>query len=197
MNACDTVRPTIETHAAGAWYAVSTRYRHERIVRDELQRKGIEHFLPTIRTVSRWKDRAKELEQALFPGYCFVRIDLCDRLRVLETRGVVHLVGNTRGPIPLPTSEIASLQVLMRSDAAYGWEQTFRTGMAVQVIRGPLHGVRGVLIRMVSACRLLLGVQLIQQAASVEIDADSVMPITSSADVRPTEHRSSHHAVIS
>jgi len=196
MNQYDAFQTGIETSAAGAWYAVTTRYRHERLVRDELQRKGIEHFLPTVRTVSRWKDRAKEIEQALFPGYCFVRIDLRDRLRVLESRGVVHLVGNAHGPVPIQTSEIAALQLLTRSETLYGWEPTFQPGMAVEVIRGPLEGVRGVLIRMVSACRLLLGVQLIQQAASVEIDAESVLPIVSPSGLSPAEPRLRQHAVM-
>ena len=46
---------------AGSWYAVWTRSRHEQIVRQEIERKRIEAFLPTITRWSRWKDRKKKI----------------------------------------------------------------------------------------------------------------------------------------
>jgi transcriptional antiterminator NusG len=50
------------------WYAIWTRSRHEGVVRDQLEQKGIEAFLPTIPKWSRWKDRKKKIEWPLFPG---------------------------------------------------------------------------------------------------------------------------------
>jgi transcription antitermination factor NusG len=50
-------------------------------------------------------------------------------------------------------------------------------GMAVEVIRGPLKGVRGILLRKEKRHRLVLGVRLIQQAAVVEIDVNDVAPV--------------------
>ena len=48
--------------------------------------------------------------------------------------------------------------------------------MPVEVIRGPLQGVRGILLRKEKHHRLVLGVRLIQQAAAVEIDVNDVVP---------------------
>ncbi len=48
--------------------------------------------------------------------------------------------------------------------------------MMVEVIRGPLQGVRGILLRKEKRHRLVLGVRLIQQAAAVEIDVNDVVP---------------------
>ena len=50
-------------------------------------------------------------------------------------------------------------------------------GMQVEVVRGPLQGVHGILLRKERRHRLVLGVRLIQQAAAVEIDVSDVMPI--------------------
>ena len=58
-----------------AWYALWTRSRHENVVREQLERKGYEAFLPTITKWSRWKDRKKKIDWPLFPGYCFARFD--------------------------------------------------------------------------------------------------------------------------
>ena len=51
------------------WFAVWTRSRHEQAVRQELEKKGLEAFLPTIPKWSRWKDRKKKIDWPLFPGY--------------------------------------------------------------------------------------------------------------------------------
>jgi hypothetical protein len=47
-------------HAAPQWYAIWTRSRHEQVVREQLEQKQIEAFLPTITKWSRWKDRKKK-----------------------------------------------------------------------------------------------------------------------------------------
>ncbi len=160
-----------------AWYAVWTRSRHEKVVREELASKGIEHFLPTIKTVNQWKDRKQQVEVPLFPGYCFARIGLEDRIRVLESRGVIQLVGNGPRPIPIPDDEIEHLRRLMGSDLLYEYGRYERKGVEVEVIHGPLQGVRGSLIRMASKCRLVIAVRLIEQAAVVDIDAGSVIAL--------------------
>ena len=49
-------------------------------------------------------------------------------------------------------------------------------GLQVEVIRGPLQGVHGILLRKDKRHRLVLGVRLIQQAAAVEIDVNDVGP---------------------
>lgn len=50
-------------------------------------------------------------------------------------------------------------------------------GMLVEVVRGPLQGVQGILLRKDKRHRLVIGVRLIQQAAAVEIDVGDVLPV--------------------
>ena len=50
------------------------------------------------------------LDLPLFPGYVFVRLALCDRLRVLQIPSVVRLVGINGHPAPLPDDEIEALR---------------------------------------------------------------------------------------
>jgi transcription antitermination factor NusG len=49
--------------------------------------------------------------------------------------------------------------------------------MSVEVVRGPLEGLRGVLLRKDKRHRLVISVHLIQQAAAVEIDAGDVVSV--------------------
>ena len=46
-------------------------------------------------------------------------------------------------------------------------------GMLVEVISGPLKGVKGRLVREASRSRLVLRMSLIQRAVSIEIDRES------------------------
>ncbi len=65
------------------WYAIHTRSRHEKVVRDQFDAKGITHLLPSHLKRSVWKDRVKMIEVPLFGGYIFGYFALQDRLHVL------------------------------------------------------------------------------------------------------------------
>jgi transcription antitermination factor NusG len=143
-------------------------------VRDQLQQKHVEVFLPTITKWSRWKDRKKQIEWPLFPGYCFARFDAEARLPVLKCEGVVTIVGIEGQPSPIPPIEIDSIRQLIDSELAFDPCPLIKEGMMVEVKAGPLKGVVGRLVRKGSHARLVLSVDLIGQAVSVEVDAADV-----------------------
>jgi transcription antitermination factor NusG len=157
-----------------SWFAVWTRSRHESRVVQQLQQKGIESFLPTITRWSRWKDRKKRIDWPLFPGYCFARFDARVALPVLTCSGVVSLVSCDGTPASIPDEEIEHVRVLVTSELQYDPCPLIHEGMAVRVVSGPLRGVRGRLVRKGAHARLVLAVDLIGQAVSVEIDAADV-----------------------
>ncbi|MBA3950239.1 MAG: UpxY family transcription antiterminator [Acidobacteria bacterium] len=156
------------------WFALWTRSRHEQVVREQLERKGVETFLPTIMKWSRWKDRKKQIAWPLFPGYCFARFDAVDRLPILKCTGVVSIVGFDGEPAAIPESEIAGIRTLVDSALAYDPCPMIHEGDMVEVTHGPLTGVIGRLVRKGAHARLVLSVELIGQGVSVEVDAADV-----------------------
>jgi transcription antitermination factor NusG len=157
------------------WFAIWTRSRHEQVVREQLQNKQIAVFLPTITRWSRWKDRRKRIDWPLFPGYCFAKFDPADPLPVLKCTGVVNIVSIAGKLAPIPPYELESIRLLMASELQYDPCPLIREGMMVEVVHGPLRGVIGRLMRKVSErARLVLSVDLIGQAVSVEVDAGDV-----------------------
>lgn len=158
------------------WYALWTRSRHEHAVREQLARKGYEAFLPTITKWSRWKDRKKQIDWPLFPGYCFARFDPAAKLPVITCTGVVNIVSFAAEPAPIPELEIASIRRLVESDLQYDPCPLIREGDIVEVVHGPLRGVVGRLVRKGAHARLVLAVELIGQGASVTVDAADVKP---------------------
>ena len=158
------------------WYALRTKSRHEKFVRDQLNKQGIEPLLPTVKRLSQWKDRKKEIEVPLFSGYCFVRFGKEGKLPVQKVVGVLEVVGSKR-PEPIPEEEIESLKTLMTSVLPYDPHPYLHEGMKVEVVRGPLRGAHGMLLRKEKRHRLVIGVRLIQQAAAVEIDVNDVVAV--------------------
>ena len=157
------------------WFAVWTKSRHEQVVRTQLEQKAIEAFLPTVPKWSRWKDRKKKIDWPLFPGYCFARFDSRQqRLDVLKCGGVVNIISVEGEPAPIPEYEIHAIRQLVESDLAYDPCPLIREGMMVEVTHGPLKGVVGRLSRKNDKARLVLSVDLIGQAVSVEVDAADV-----------------------
>jgi transcriptional antiterminator NusG len=160
--------------ASPEWYAIWTRSRHEQVVRDQLEQKGVEAFLPTLPKWSRWKDRKKKIDWPLFPGYCFARFDLSERLPVLKCSGVVSIISFDGEIAPIPEQEITGIRRLVESELQYDPCPLIREGMMVEVTHGPLKGVIGRLIRKGAHARLILAVDLIGQAVSVDVDAADV-----------------------
>ena len=157
------------------WYALWTRSRHEQVVREQLAQKQIEAFLPTITKWSRWKDRKKKIDWPLFPGYCFARFDANERLPILKCAGVVNIVSFEGEPAPIPEHEIVGIRQLVDSELAYDPCPLIKEGAMVEVMHGPLRGVVGRLVRKDNEkARLVLSVDLIGQAVSVEVDAADV-----------------------
>lgn len=144
-------------------------------MREQLERKRIEAFLPTIPKWSRWKDRKKKIDWPLFPGYCFAYFDPVDALPILKCTGVVNIVSFEGKPAPIPEYELESIRVLVSSELQYDPCPLIHEGMMVEVVHGPLRSVVGRLMRKdAHHARLVLSVDLIGQAVSVEVDAADV-----------------------
>jgi transcription termination/antitermination protein NusG len=161
---------------AQPWYAIWTRSRHEQVVRDQIAAKGFTVFLPTVGRWRRWKDRKKKVDWPLFPGYCFASFDAADRLQILKCSGVVSIVSFNGEIAPIPEHEIEGIRRLVETDLQYDPCPLIKEGMMVEVVHGPLRGVIGRLVRKGSHARLILAVDLIGQAVSVEVDAADVKP---------------------
>ncbi len=160
------------------WYAAYTCVNREKKIATQMERHGIEHFLPTYESVRRWKDRRVRLAMPLFPGYVFVFLALCDRLAVLQIPGVVHLVSFNGHPAPLDGSQIERLRMVI-SQMRVEPHPFLTVGRRVRVQLGPLAGAEGILRRRKSSCRVVLSLELIQRSVSVEVDIADVEPLVS------------------
>jgi transcription antitermination factor NusG len=159
------------------WYAVCVSPRHEKVVATHLEMRGPTCFLPVYRSVRRWKDRRKQLDMVLFPGYVFVNLDLRHRLPVLQAPGVLRFVTFQGHPAPLPDSELKSLAVGLAQSARTEPHPYLRRGRRVRVVRGPLANTEGILVRRKERFRLVLSIDLIMRSVMLDVDEADVEPL--------------------
>ena len=169
---------TLEADCAGhglgvsRWYALRTKSRFEATTASALREKGFLEFVPTWRSRRMWSDRVKELDLPLFPGYVFCHFDASDPYPVLNSPGVVHIVSAGSKPIPVEDREIESVRTICAAELpAMPWAH-FVAGQRVAIMRGPLKGVEGTLVRLKDEYRLVVSISLLQRAVSAEVQRD-------------------------
>lgn len=167
-----------ESAASTQWYAIQTKVRYEQIARQQLLSRDIETFLPTTARWSRWKDRRKRIESALFPGYCFARFNLGARVRVLECSGVSKIVSVNGHPEAVPDCQLNSIRLLVEGAVPFDPCSLLPEGTKVEIMGGPLRGVVGHVLRTDrDRATVVLTVDAIQRALRVEVAAEDVCPI--------------------
>lgn len=170
-----------------AWFAVQTGYRCEQRVARGLTTKGLEIYLPLLSETHQWKDRRKLVDVPAFSGYLFVHFEpsLRNRVRVLETNGVVRLLGGNHTPNPVDAVEIESLRRTLSSGVSCDRCESLVPGALVKVKRGPLTGVQGRLVRIKNSFRLVVAISVFSQAISTELgwnDVEAVQESVASED---------------
>lgn len=153
------------------WYAVQTRPRHERVVENRLQAKGLEVFLPISREVHRWSDRRKHVEVPLFSNYVFVRIRPTpeDRLRVFRVEGLFGFVGARGEGTPIPDEQIRAVQVMAQKNVAWSVHPFLQVGQRVRIRGGALEGLEGIFVSRNGEDRLVISIDTVQRSLSMSL----------------------------
>ena len=161
------------------WYAIHTCARHEKGVVTRLRNAGITTFLPLVTEVHRWSDRSKVVQLPLFSCYAFVRIPPVPefQVKVLRAAGVLRFVGGRGEGVPIPDSQIESLQALLASNSPYTLCPFLKIGQRVRVQGGSLDGIEGILTARNGEATLVISVEPIQRSIAIRIDEYHVQAI--------------------
>jgi transcription elongation factor/antiterminator RfaH len=160
-----------------AWYALYTKPRHEKKVEQQLTEKGVTAFLPMTKSLRQWKDRRKWVELPLFTGYVFINILLKNKIEALQTHGVVKIISFGGVPAEIPDWQIEQLKRVISQPETLKLEQYLKEGDAVEVIEGPLKGVKGYLREIRGETRVAILLDGIYQSASFEVQKQFVKRI--------------------
>ena len=156
------------------WIAIYTKSRHEQIVINELSKKDIESFCPMFKEKRQWSDRKKWVHFPLFRSYVFARIHLKENIFVLQTIGVNKIVKFQNKISIIPDQVINDIKNIV--DGGYKIQQVdyFIKGDEVSVVSGPLKGINGIIQDLKGDSRLIMKVEAIRQAFSIEISSEQL-----------------------
>jgi transcription antitermination factor NusG len=159
------------------WFALQVRSRREALIATQLEGRGYECFLPLYKSKRQWSDRVKEMEQPLFPGYLFCRLDLYNRGTLLMTPGVQKIVGIGRNPLPVEDCEVESIRQALSSGLPSQPWPYMQIGERVRVNYGSLSNLEGILVNFKGSNRVILSVTLLQRSVAMEIDLAWLSPV--------------------
>lgn len=159
----------------GLWWVAHTKSRNEKALAQDLVAKNISYFLPMTWKVQRRSHRTLRSLLPLFSGYLFFCGQEAERLELLRTNRVANVIEVKNQEKLL--DELVQFERALRAGAPLTPYKYIRAGQRCRVIAGPLLGLEGIVIQIKNIARLLLQIDILGQAASVEIDIDMIEPI--------------------
>jgi len=108
----------------------------------------------------------------LFSGYLFFCGEENQRIEVLRTNRVANLIEVNDQQRLL--DELVQIEQAIRTGANLTPHKYLKAGQRCRVIAGPLAELQGIIVETRNAVRLVLQIDMLGQAASVEIDTDMI-----------------------
>jgi len=151
------------------WFVLRTKSRQEKILANELRSRGIASFLPIITCTKYYGGRKATVELPVFPGYLFLRGDMDEAYDADRTRRVAQIIKVTDQE--RIDRELRNIHLALCGGAPLDPFPYLRAGVSVEVREGPFRGLRGVIEAGGRRDRLILQVEILGRAVSLEIDA--------------------------
>ena len=147
------------------WYAIYTKPRWEKKVAARLDEKGIENYLPLVKTLKIWSDRKKWVQEPLFKSYLFVHVDIKEYIPALQTSGAVKYVSFENKAVSIPPLQIDAVKTYIKSGEDFLTDiPDIKIGDRVLIIRGSLMGLKGTLVEYHQKHRVRIIIDGIQQS---------------------------------
>jgi transcriptional antiterminator RfaH len=167
--------------AGKKWRALYVSSRQEKKIFELLSDKGIEAYVPFIKTMRQWSDRKKMVELPLLNGYVFVRISDFENDVVVQTRGVVNFV-RIEGKIALVRDiEIERLKQLI--DLGYqmeisGIKHQYTEGQKIKITSGIFKNIDGFVVETKEGKFIDVLLDSIGQSIRVKLPKEILLPVS-------------------
>ena len=162
------------------WFAIYTKPRWEKKVAARLDEKGIENYLPLIKTLKIWSDRKKWVQEPLFKSYLFVHVDKHEYIPALQTPGAVKYVSFENKAVSIPSIQIEAVKTFIESGEDFLTDiPDIKIGDRVLIVRGSLMGLQGTLVEYQQKHRVRIIIDGIQQSLHLNIPLSHLKPLKS------------------
>jgi len=156
----------------GLWWVAHTKSRNEKALAQDLISKDISYFLPMSWKARRRKQRTIRSLLPLFSGYLFFCGNENQRVELLRTNRVANIIEVKDQQRLL--DELSQIEQALQTGAPLTPHKYIKAGQHCRVIAGPLADLEGIVIRTQKTARLVLQIDMLGQAASLEVDIDMI-----------------------
>lgn len=170
----------IHTVKEKKWHAVYVSSRAEKKVMENLAGKGIEAYVPLVKTLRQWSDRKKMVELPLLNGYVFVRIAAPESDEVLQTKGVVSYVRSEGKKAEVREVEIDRLKQLAELGyqvEVYGMKSDLKAGDKIKITSGVLRNLEGYIHEKKEGRFIEVVLESIGQIIRVKLPEEILLPV--------------------
>lgn len=161
-----------------SWIVARNKTNQDKIALINLERQNFEVFQPTFKTISRTRNKFKEIIKPVFPGYIFIAINLEENNwhKINNTRGISKIIvfGNE---IPLVRSEfIEALKHRFSIDNVSKTAETFKVGMNAEIINGPFAQLIGKIEEIDADQRIWILLDILGTQTRVSVSKTNLTP---------------------
>jgi transcription antitermination factor NusG len=154
------------------WQVIHVRPRGEKKLAKYCTILDIEHYLPLRAKTKIFQRRKVTTYIPLFPGYIFTCITPEQATSLKKTDLTVRFI--------LPESEddlmdsLDQIKMAITVDPSLGEAEDIKKGKRVRIISGPFAGIEGEVASLKGNIKVMLNVDIIGKAASVETTRDCI-----------------------
>ena len=159
----------------GRWYVLHTKSRQEKAVADQLAARRIQYLLPLVEQVHFYGQRKAVVALPLFPSYVFLHgtaEQAYDVDRIKRLVRIIHVDDQQQ-----IEWELQNLRAALEKKATLDPYPYLKKGIRAEVKSGPFAGLQGVIEERPRPDRLLLQIDMLGRALSLEIDGALLEPL--------------------
>jgi transcriptional antiterminator RfaH len=174
-SAGDRITGEAAASAAAPWFVLHTKSRQEKALAHSLDALNIAYFLPLVEQTRTDRNRKITTSVPLFPGYLFLHGSLEQAYEADRTRRVASIL-----PVADQArleSDIHNIRLALSCRAKLEPFPFLKRGTRVEVRSGPFRGLQGIVEERAGVGRLILQVDVIGKATSLEIDGAALEPL--------------------
>jgi transcriptional antiterminator RfaH len=156
------------------WYVIKCRPRQDYRALENLDRQRFSCYLPTLSVERMHHNRQVEIQEPLFPGYLFIRLDdINDNwYPIRSTRGVSQIVCANGHPLPVQEEIIEVIRKRLATSRSS--VPCLQPGERVRITEGCFSGVEAVFVAKDGSQRVMLLMKILHQEQTLSFPAGAV-----------------------
>ena len=177
-TAKETIVDTTAPMFSKSWYVVQCLARREKYAQLNLNLQDFNTFYPYFFKSVRHARKTRTVQQALFPGYLFIQLDLNkDRWRSVNgTFGVSKLIMNGERPSVVPSGIVDNLIQHTDEKGSVRLDDGLKVGQKVKIVSGPMNDLIGELLTLDDSGRVRVLLEIMSGKIVVTLNRSTLHP---------------------